>query len=312
VILTGAVDFLYLAALSAANGSASAFFFPASQGIVPETVPPHLLQPANALLRLGVNATLIGGAALGGVTVAVVGAGWALVVDGLSYLVSGAFLLALRLAPRLTPRERASLLHDLRVGWRAFSSHTWLWVIVVAFAFMNAAHVGVRDVLLPAIAKDELGGAGAYGLIVAGFGAGLVLGGLVVLRWRPSRLLLVGCAATACELPLVLLLAADAPLPLLVAAGLLTGIGFEIFGVFWDVALQQNVPRDSLSRVYSYDALGSFVLIPLGLAVAGPAAATVGIDPTLWVCAGVIASCVVAMLAVRDVRTIRRRDEAVA
>jgi predicted MFS family arabinose efflux permease len=307
LILGGAVEIWHLAVLGAVNGSAAAFFYPASSGIVPETVSVAHLQQANALLRLSLSATMIGGAALGGIAVSVVGSGWTLGFDGVTYLASAAVLLAMKLPPR---KERApsSLVADLREGWREFSTHTWLWVIVVAFGFINAAHIGARDVLTPVIAKNELGGPEAYGFIAAGMGVGLVLGGVLVLRWRPSRLLFVGCTACALEIPLIALLALGAPLPVLVLAAVAAGIGFEIFGVFWDLALQQNVPQEALSRVYSYDMLGSFVLIPVGLAVAGPAASAIGIDPTLWICAAITAACVIGMLAVRDVRTMRRRE----
>ena len=160
----------------------------------------------------------------------------------------------------------------------------------------------------PLVAKRELGGAEAYGVIVAGSAVGLVLGGLLLLRWRPQRILFVACAAVMLELPLIVLFAVPASVPVLVAAAVAGGIGVEIFGIFWDMALQQNIPREALSRVYSYDAVGSFVLIPIGLAVVGPAAESFGVDATLLGAAGVIAVCGAAMLAVGDVRRMRRKD----
>ena len=124
--------------------------------------------------------------------------------------------------------------------------------------------------------------------------------------FRPRRILL----AARCDLltvPGLLVLSVAAPGRRIAADCLLAGIGIEIFGVFWDLPLQQDIPQEKLSRVYSYDALGSFVLIPLGLIVAGPLAETIGADETLWLAAGVIAAGVVSMLLVRDVRTLERR-----
>jgi MFS family permease len=134
-----------------------------------------------------------------------------------------------------------------------------------------------------------------------------VLGVLLMIWLKPRRILLVGCAAMLLPVPGLVLLSLAAPVIVIAAAYLLAGVGIEIFGVFWDISLQQNIPQEKLSRVYSYDALGSFVLIPLGLVVAGPLAETVGADETLWLAAVTIVIGVLAMLAVRDVRTLERR-----
>jgi hypothetical protein len=59
------------------------------------------------------------------------------------------------------------------------------------------------------------------------------------------------------------------PLVAVLLLGVMAGIGTDTFGLLWDTMMQQEIPQDRLSRVYSYDALlGSFALIPLGLAAA--------------------------------------------
>jgi MFS family permease len=305
LLLTDVAELWHFVALQLVAGASSAFFFPASAGIVPQTVPATVLQEANALLRLSMSSTQIVGAAAGGVLVAAVGSGWALAFDGATYLVAALLLGAIRLSA--TARiEASNMLAELRDGWREFSSRTWLWTIVVAFGFINAAHSGASNVLGPTIARQELGGAAAWGFILSAEAAGLVLGGLLMLWLRPRRILLVGCAAMLLTLPGLVLLSFGAPTILIAAAYLLAGVGIEIFGVFWDTSLQQNIPQEKLSRVYSYDALGSFVLIPLGLIAAGPLAEAAGADETLWLAAGTIAVGVLAMLSARDVRTLER------
>lgn len=305
LLLLGVAEVWHLVALEIVAGASSAFFFPASQGIVPQTVPPRVLQEANVLLRMSMSSTSIVGAAAGGVLVAAVGSGWALAFDAATYVVA-ALLLARIAIPRSARIEASNALAELRDGWREFSARTWLWTIVVAFGFMNAAHAGASNVLGPTIARESLGGAAAWGLILSAEAAGLVAGGLLMLWLRPQRILLVGCAAMILLLPGLLLLSVAAPVLLIAAAYLLAGVGIEIFGVFWDMSLQQNIPQEKLSRVYSYDALGSFVLIPLGLVAAGPLAAAIGIEETLWLAGGVIAVGTVGMLMVPDVRTLRR------
>ena len=108
--------------------------------------------------------------------------------------------------------------------------------------------------------------------------------------------------------PVLVLLALGAPLVLLVASAVLMGIGLETFAIFWDTSLQQHIPAHALSRVSSYDALGSFVFIPVGQTAAGPVAAAIGLDAALWVAAAIVLAAVLGMVGTPDVRNLRRID----
>jgi MFS family permease len=306
LLLSGHARIWQLAALAALNGTSSAFFFPASTGIVPQTVPRSMLQSANALLRLGINASFIGGAALGGAIVGATSPGVGIAVDAASFFLAAGFTGAMRL-PATLRMEGSSFLAELREGWREFSSRTWLWAIVAQFAIVNAVEQGGEQVLGPAIAKAHLGGAAGWGLVLTAGSIGLLAGGLLVLRLRPERPLLAATLGFLLTIPLPLMLSIPASLVAVVAAAALAGIGIEVFSVLWDTTLQQEIAQEKLSRVSSYDALGSFVLTPLGLAAAGPVAQAAGTRETML---GAVALSLVATLAVllsRDVRTIRRR-----
>ena len=305
LLLTGNAELWHLIVLQAIGGTAFAFFFPASTGLVPQTVELPLLQQANALLRMALNVASIGGAALGGVLVAAVGAGWAIAIDSGTFFASAVFLALMR----VTRGERLgapNFLAELHEGWREFVSRTWLWVIVVAFGFINAAQAGAVNVLGPVVAKEELGGATAYGAIFALEGVGLMLGAVLALRFRPERPLFVGCAVILGIPPVLILLALGAPLPVILLAALIMGVGIEVFGIFWDTSLQQNVPEQALSRVSSYDALGSFIFIPLGQLAAGPISDAIGVDETLYLAAGIVTTGVLAMLATPSIRHLKR------
>ena len=311
LLLTGNASVLTLAALQLVRGIATSFFFPASQGLVPQTVPQRVLQQANALMRMSRNATQIGGAAAGGLLVAVLGSGWAIAFDGATYLVSALVLLQMRVvASRIA--SGASFLLELREGWDEFRARSWVWAIVIGAGIGNAAMTGAMGVLGPIVAKDELGGAAAWGIVLAGTGIGLLLGGLLSLRVRPSRPLLIGCTALFLLAPPLLLLAYGAPTLAIAAAAVCSGVGVELFSVFWDTALQQHIPIERLSRVSSYDALGSFVLIPLGLIAAGPLADAIGVKESLLLASAIVVASVVLMLLVPGVRNLRRTELPVA
>jgi MFS family permease len=309
LVITGAAEIWHLVALQAAGGTAIAFFFPAAQGIVPQTVTPSLLQQANATLRLGAHSSVISGAAAAGVLVAAFGSGWALAIDAGTFLASAALVSRIRL--RASERlAGGTMLRELREGWDEFRSRTWLWAIVVQFAFVNAFGGGAWFVLGPVVSKADLGGATAWGVILACSNAGFVLGGLITLRYRPERPLLVATLAILLMVPPWLLLAGPAPTVAIAAAAVVAGMGIELFGVFWDLSMQQNIPAEKLSRVYAYDALGSFVFIPLGYSAMGPIAEAIGIRETLFLASAIAVASTLAVLAVPDVRNLRRKHVA--
>ncbi|MGH8892916.1 MAG: MFS transporter [Actinomycetes bacterium] len=306
LLLTGSAEIWTLAAIEVVNGSASAFLFPAASGLTPQTVPAAHLQPANALVRLGHNMAFITGAAGGGLLVATAGSGWAFAVDSVLYLV-GAVVLARLNLPRAERLESGNVLADLRTGWTEFSSRTWLWVIVVVFAFVNAAIAAAFQTLGPVVA-DETVGRAAWGAVLAAQAVGMLAGGVVALRSQWSRPLFVGTATVLLEVPVLLVLGISPQVLALVAAAFLAGLGLETFSVAWDVSMQSNIPEDRLSRVYAYDWFGSLVFIPIGQILAGPIAAGVGMRTTIVGAGVVILAATLVALCVPSVRNLRRTE----
>ncbi|HEY6961787.1 MAG TPA: MFS transporter [Gaiellaceae bacterium] len=305
LLLSHQATITYLAVFAAVNGASSAFFFPASNGIVPQTVPAGILQQANALLRLGTNATSITGQALGGIVVAAAGPGYGIAADALSYALAALALQSM--SARAPERTGATtVLQELGAGWSDFWSRPWLWAVVLQFGFVNAAWVGALQVLGPAVAKAHYGGAGAYAAMLVALQVGFICSGLVLLRWRPHRILRTATLAVfGFAVPLVAL-ARPEHLLVVVAAMFVTGVCSEIFGVLWDTTYQQEIPNELRSRVASYDALGSWVLMPVGFAVVGPLSDAVGAGRTLVALAALITLVTALTFLSRDVRELSR------
>ncbi|SCF00539.1 MFS transporter [Micromonospora mirobrigensis] len=301
LVLTGAATVPSLLALAAVNGIVSALSQPAAAAATPQTVPPELIQSANAILRLGVNGGMIGGAALGGLLVAAVGPGWGLAVDAIAFAVAAVAFAGLRVAVPPQRRAGAGIVADLREGWTEFTARTWVWVVVLGCLVLNGALAGGVNVLGPAVADDTVG-RGAWGVVLAAETAGMLVGGLIALRLRVRRLLRLG---VACMLAASLLLLGLALAPLtvvLVPAAVAAGIAVEQFAVAWDTSIAQHVPVDRLARVYSYDMLGSWVAIPVGQVAVGPVAAALGTRGTLLTLAALVLLSVLGMLASPQVR----------
>ena len=307
LLLAGHAQPWHLAVLQAVRGTATAIFFPAAQAVVPEVVETELLQPANAVLRLAESSSRVLGAGVGGIAVAAAGAGWAIAFDAATYFVSALILLQMSI-PRVVVERGQSIFRDLIEGWNEFRSRQWLWVIVVCASVGNLVATASFAVLGPLVAKLYLGGAAAYGAILAAQGAGFIAGGLISLRWRPARPLLVSTIALLPTAAEIACFAGVRVTAVIAAVAFCAGVGLEVFGINWVTALQQHIPRRVLSRVNSYDALGSFVFIPFGLVIAGPLVDRLGLTNTLWLFLAIGVAAVGAMLLSRDVRTLRRVD----
>jgi predicted MFS family arabinose efflux permease len=305
LLLTGRAEVWHLMVLMAVYGAAQAFFDPASTGLVPQTVSRERLQQANGLLQLSRSTANVLGPALGGVLVATVGAGWAFAVDSVTFVVSAVFLALLRIE-RETREARTRFVADLVEGWREFSSRTWVWASVAHFAFFHLLVLAPFWVLTPLVAKEELGGAGAYATILSAMGIGSVLGGILALRVEPRRPLAVAFALILLEVPLYLALAAAAPVALIAGFALVGSTAMIFASTLWLTVLQTNIPERALSRVSSYDWLGSLVFLPAGYMLAGPAAEAFGVTETLVFAAAWSIASTLVLLSLDSIRGVRR------
>jgi hypothetical protein len=313
LFITDQVSLTAVVLLQVVNGTATAFFQPAAGGLTVLTVPTAHLQPANALLAGAAGLTGVTGPLLAGILVATVQPGWALALDSLTFLVSAACLSRLRRFGLSAPDPAArpassSVWSDLMEGWRETRSRSWVWVSILAFMLSQLMFSAVL-VLGVLVAERDLGGAPAWAAILAAISVGDLLGSAAAAWLRPARLLFAARMFELLFLPLLLLLAVRAPLPALLVAGVATGFAFSFADTLWYTALQQHVPGHALSRVISYDHLGSQALRPVGYAGAGLAAGVVGDRALLIGGAVVLAAVMAASLLVTDIRRLRRVDE---
>jgi MFS family permease len=307
-VMAGDAPLGLFVAMVAIHGIGAAFFTPASTGLVPQTVSAPRLQEANALLGIAHSAGSILGPALGGAVIAIAGPGAALATDSATFVVSAAALLAMRPPEHDRGEIGAGFLADLTEGWAEFRARTWVWVIVLQYAVWHMLVLAPFMVLGAVVARDSLGGAGAWALILAASGLGELAGGLIALRLRPRWPLRAATWAGLLWTPQVALLAIEAPAWAIGAAALVAGAGMAFVVAVWNTALQEHVPARALARVSSYDWAGTLVFLPLGFALAGPAASVLSIPTVLWLGVAWSLASAVAVLAVPSVRAMGRVD----
>jgi predicted MFS family arabinose efflux permease len=307
LLLAGWAEVWQLIVLQAIAGAGQAFFRPASTGLIPDTVSRARLQQANALLGMSEHATTIFGPAIAAAIVATVGPGWAIGLDALTYAVSALFLVRLRVDESRRRRPRGTFVADLGEGWAEFRSRRWLVALVGEYALYHLAVFAPFYVLGPTLAARDLGGAAAWGVIMTAFGAGAIAGGVAGLRLQPTRPLLVVAALFALHaLPLVALALTDI-VALIGATTFLAGVTSAFAAAIWETTLQERVPAEALSRVSSYDWLGSMAFLPLGYALVGPLAEWLGVEAVLIVGAALQLASVPVLLAMSSIRETPRR-----
>lgn len=308
LLITGRPSVWLIAALAAVQGMAGALFMPASTGLTPAVVSDANLQQANQLQQVAGSGAWVAGPALAGVLVVAASPGWAIVADAVSFGVSVAFLATLDLAAAPRP-SRQRFVTDLREGWDEFRSRTWLWTITAVSAVFNFLYAAYQ-VLGPVVSQRSYGGAAAWATVATLGGVGSVAGGLLCMRLRP-RHPLRWAVSVSCPLALPpIAFAAGLPVPAIAVVAAFAGTGLIVFYALFTTTMQRQVPEQTLSRVSSYDWFASLAVYPVGLAVAGPIAAALGVHTVLWGTGLIQLAAILSLLLVPSVRQLT--DEAPA
>jgi MFS family permease len=312
LVITGTAEIWYLAVLTAINGTATAARMPALAGVLPQLVPRHQFKAANLVVAVPENALMVLGPAVSGVLVVVVGPGWALAVDGTTYLLAALILTRVRIPRPAEGHASKGVVADLREGWTYFRGTTWLWVVVASFSLLNAISSGAFNTLGPVLATQTDIGEAGWGLIRSGQAVGFLVCSLILIRISFHRPLRWGMIAIALQGIPLLVLGFEPVLVAAMVAAFVAGLGSQVFGLGWDLAMQEHIPDEMLSRAYSYDMLGSFVAIPLGQLAFGPIGLAFGIPPVMIVAGFAYVVIALVPLVSRSVRDLPRATTAVS
>ncbi|MBC7277912.1 MFS transporter [Nocardioides sp.] len=308
-VILGVATIPSIAVMGGLAGIVAALNQPSAMAMTKVVVPADELGAAVSVRSLLQTTASTVGYALGGVLVAVVGPGWAITVDALTFAVAAIAYAGMRV-PHERPPRKASMLGELAEGFREVMRHSWLWFLILQALLYHLFWSGAHSVLGPIVVGEGIGRA-SWGFALAALMAGFFVGGLFCLKFRPRRLLSVGVFFLAMTgLFPVAMAVSDTLWPILIGA-FLHGFGLQVFDIFWQIAIQQEIPEDKLSRVYSFDIVGSFIARPIGLALVGPVALAVGFDPWLLIVAAVISGSALMSFSFAGVRRLERADQTV-
>lgn len=282
LVIGGYTNVWQLALVAAPLGAATGLFLPAYYAMLPEVLPNEQLQAGNALNSSSIQLAIFVGSALGGVVVSRLQPAVALTVDALTFVISAFTLASMRLRPAspnvepqfITPDEAQTengiFAPDITF-WQLLRTWRLFQVAFLIVIFGNLTFSGMFEVALPVLARGQFAaGASGYGLLVAAFGAGSLLGGLAAgmlggIR-RRGRLMVALIIALACWYTFVPYVGGIIGAALLIGCagltnGILTVLAFTI--------LQQQSPRRLLGRVMAVLMVASLGLYPFSVALAG-------------------------------------------
>ncbi|WP_406027200.1 MFS transporter [Nocardioides sp. NBC_00850] len=308
-VILGIATIPSIAVMGGLAGIVAALNQPSAMAMTKMVVPAEDLGAAVSLRSLLQTTASTIGYALGGVLVAAVGSGWAITVDALTFVVAAVAYAGMRV-PHERPPHKASMLGDLAEGFREVMRHSWLWFLILQALLYHLFWSGAHSVLGPIVVGEGIGRA-SWGFALAALMAGFFVGGLFCLRFRPRRLLSVGVLFLAMTGLFPISMALSDTLWPIVLGAFLHGFGLQVFDIFWQIAIQQEIPEEKLSRVYSFDIVGSFIARPVGLALVGPVAVAVGFDTWLFVVAAVISGTALMSISFAGVRRLERAPEQV-
>ncbi|MFD0419716.1 MFS transporter [Streptomyces sp. NPDC127108] len=303
--LTGHVVLWEICLIGAVNGAAAAVFQPGVASTVPRLAAD--VQKANGVIRVAESGAQLAGPAVAGVLVGLASPAAVFAAHAGTYGLSALCLLLLRLPPAVPGSHAASLgfKKDLAVGWREFRARTWLWGVIAIWCVLMITVSGPVTPLVAVTVVDQHG-SGTYGLVNSALGAGTVIGGVIALRLRPRRMLRAGAFALIGYAAFPASVGAQAGVGLMVVGAVVAGAGTSFWAVMWATSVQTQVPPDVLNRIHAYDVAGSLAMLPVGQALAGPAAAVFGAERVLLMGGVVVLVVCGALLAVPAIRGLVR------
>ena len=264
--------------LALVNGTVQALDAPTRQAIVVDMVGREDLMNGIALNSAMFNSARILGPSIAGIVLALVGAGWCFVLNGISFIAVIAGLLMMQF-PVFVPKPRTgSSIAQLREGLSYIRHHETIRSLIMLVAVANLFAMGY-SALLPAFAQDVLhAGELGLGMMMTAIGTGALTGALLLASlgnsWRKGVLLTVGNLF----FPIMILCFAFSqwlPLSLVFLVG--AGFGFMTQNATANTLVQAIVPDELRGRVMSVYMLVFQGFFPIGSLIAGSIAQRFGI-----------------------------------
>jgi MFS family permease len=257
-------------------GIGDAFGMASAGAIMPSLLPEDKLPAGNVARGIVVRSATIIGPGIGGVSIFLIGGRLTFLFTAIAFAAGTYFLIQIKEDINSDKKAREPFMVEMREGLRTVWEIPWIGAMIAMASIQLMVVLAAEEVLLPVITRREFGTNTAFALSAAAFSIGGVISaiGCVKLKVKHQGRFSV----------LIWMLLIIAPLSLvfpisqsfIVLSYLFAGFSVGPWEAFWNSAVQREVPRELQGRVFSIDQMGTMGLMPLGMALVGPAVAFFG------------------------------------
>ena len=270
------IPLFVIAILVFVMGAGDAFGAPAAAAIMPTILPTEKLPAGNVARGIVVKLASIVGPGIGGLSVIAIGGRLTFAVTTIFFAV-GAYLLFPIVEPKYVKNVDApKFLVDLKEGLKTVWSMPWVAAVIAMASIQLMVVLGAEQVLLPIISRREFGTDTVFAASAALFSIGAVFSALLAMRYQAKHPGLVSISVWGILVVATLVLAFPISPTFVMVGYLIAGLSVGPWDAYWVTAIQREIPQELQGRVFSIDHMGSVGLLPLGMALVGPAVNLVG------------------------------------
>lgn len=267
----GKMSLWILAAIVIAMGASDAFGGPASQAIVPSILPDHLLPAGNVARGIAAKGSTIAGPGIAGAIVVSLGTHATYIATSFFFLLGAALLFRIHEGPiNHSSANQNKFFEDLREGLKVVWYYKWIAAMILMATLQLMMVIGVENVLLPVITKRVFDTASVFATAAALFSTGAAISAIICIKSKVKNPGLVAVVVWGLFILAPLVLAFPTSKAMIFLAYFVAGFSVGPWEAFWSTQVQREVPAEYQGRVFSIDQMGSWGLMPLGMALAGP------------------------------------------
>ena len=257
-------------------GIGDAFGASAAGAIMPSLVPEDKLPAANVARNIVVRTSTIIGPGIGGVSIFLIGGRLTFLFTALAFALGTYFLSKIQEDINGDKKPQESFLVELREGLRTVRDIPWIGAMILMVSFQLMAVIAAEEVLLPIITRREFNSNTPFAIATSAFSIGAIVSAILCVKIRVKHQGYVSIFMWAFVIMAPLSLAYPISETFVVVAFLLAGFSVGPWEAWWSSAVQREVPAHLQGRVFSIDHMGSTGLMPIGMALVGPAVALFG------------------------------------
>jgi MFS family permease len=257
-------------------GIGDAFGASAAGAIMPSLVPEDKLPAANVARNIVVRTSTIIGPGIGGVSIFLIGGRLTFLLTALAFALGTYFLSKIQEDINGDKKPQESFLVELREGLRTVRDIPWIGAMILMVSFQLMAVIAAEEVLLPIITRREFNSNTPFAIATSAFSIGAIVSAILCVKIKVKHEGYVSIFMWAFVIIAPLSLAYPISETFVVVAFLLAGFSIGPWEAWWSSAVQREVPAHLQGRVFSIDHMGSTGLMPIGMALVGPAVALFG------------------------------------